>query len=100
MKYIKTFEDNEYLVGYYVIMRNKFENTKINHTPFEKHVGNIVKTMSDKDKIIICVQYDNDLNGNLVDYDNKWWFKENDILYKSKNKQDLEMVLQSKKYNL
>lgn len=29
MKYIKNFENSEYLVGYYVIMHNKFENNII-----------------------------------------------------------------------
>jgi hypothetical protein len=100
MKYIKTFEDSDYLIGYYVIMRNKFENIKINYTDFENHIGQIVKTLKDKENDIVSVQFDNDLNGALKYHDNQWWFYENDILYKSKNKEELEIILQSKKYNL
>ena len=100
MKYIKKFENAEYLVGYYVIMSNQQENRKVKYTHFEKHIGQIVKTMKDKENDIVCVQYDNDLNGMLEYSDNQWWFNQNDILYKSKDKEDLEMILRSKKYNL
>ena len=44
-----------------------------------------------------CVEYTGFDFGENTDY---WWFDEKDLVYWSKNKEELELLLQTNKYNL
>jgi len=109
MKHLKTFEDNnfKYNIGDYVICKfyNDGENHELNIF-LKNNIGQIIDITKylglEINKYII--QFDNipkHLNWyKIAVYDSSIQFTDRDIVYCTKDKSELEMMINSKKFNL
>lgn len=91
MKYLKFFEnidDKETKIGCYVLIKlhNVPANDKINKQYVENNVWKITKK----------VEYGYKIDCDITDL----WITNTEIAYISKNKEDLLIKLQAKKYNI
>lgn len=104
MKYIKKFENLniEPEVGDYIIANSKYASSKLQKF-FLTNIGEIINiSMGEGNKLLYNTDYDPDMVESadvILDY-NSWFFTTDEILHISKNKEDLEEILASKKYNL
>jgi len=107
MKYLKKFENlDEPQVGDYVvcsvIITTGVKDELIKY--MNNNIGKIIKK-EDRTKQQYYVYYEYYENAPVdlfVRYisENYWWFDKNEILYYSKNKEECEVYLDTKKYNI
>jgi len=94
MKYIKKFEsinDNEPEVGDYAVVKLGIDN--ISEKPLEKYIGKIIVNMKlCDDSYRIQFFIDDEIKN--------WWVSKYEIVDFSKNKEDLEYLIDVNKYNL
>jgi hypothetical protein len=111
MKYLKHFEKYKRpQVGEYVICKDTTSNLNAAYEPIndylENHIGKIIQIKNGAPRPFL-VQYDFNYLSD-VHWDVKYYFGNNnvvkfsshDILFHSKNKEDLEMRLTVNKYNI
>jgi hypothetical protein len=112
MKYLKRFENiDKTFIGKYVLLNLKGKNI-LNAEAIEFLENTSGEIIAEYDKKItyekiITVKYDN-IPDNIKKFfsysiNNKFWvrnFYSSDIIFFSKNKDDIETFIQSKKYNL
>ena len=101
MKHIKLFEDLQNIpeVGDYVIANSKYTDEDSQNF-FLNNIGKVIRNREiDELKRFVEVEYNNVPKNILVD-NNNWLFLLDEILYWSKDKNELETLLASKKYNL
>jgi len=110
MKYIKTFENNRFDTDYVIVnpigIRSEPTVPKIKEA-FHEFINNNVGSVLSKIDKIYSVYYEN-IPKKLIPFFlynfgiKKYYIsiKEEKILQKSKNKEDLEAYIQAKKYNL
>lgn len=113
MKYIKKYENvNRLRIGSYVICQESsdyasgVENVNKLKKFISKNIGQYVKHLSNVD-FPYAIHYDN-VPDNIMHFfttdeikgKNIIWFSRYDILEYSENKEDLEIILNAKKYNL
>ena len=106
MKYLKKFENlDEPQVGDYVvcsvIITTGVKDELIKY--MNNNIGKIIKK-EDRTKQQYYVYYENATVDLFVRYTGEnywcWWFDKNEILYYSKNKEECEVYLDTKKYNI
>jgi hypothetical protein len=102
MKYLKLYENfNKPEIGDYVICRS-FYNNKYLNIFLSENIGQIV-IINDKSLYSYIVKYNSkDLKNLRTLFNNAGFrkFQENEILHFSKNKEDLELILSARKYNI
>ena len=102
MKYVKTYQkymDNQRLRDDYYVICHDNERNFLNDF-FDNNIGQLIE----RDKHLqcgYCIEYEN-IPSNLMPYFflNSIWLSRNDIKHFSKNKEDLELIIKSKAYNL
>jgi len=103
-KIYESINDGEPEIGDYVICDPDFRNL---FNFINNNIGQIINYPSTTDKYVI--KYENvpesiysffDVNISLSGHTYKRYFQRDEIIYWSKNKEDLEHLIQSKKYNL
>jgi hypothetical protein len=104
MKYLKTFENLNIVpeVGDYIIANSKYASSKLQKF-FLTNIGEIINiSMGEGNKLLYNTDYDPDMveSAGVILDDNSWFFITTEILHISKNKEDLESILQANKYNL
>jgi len=94
----KLFENNNKLYSFIIANSDytyeDFKNFFINNIGeiivFDENANLYLAQYLNMPNILIRKNHDSDC----------WWFRPDEILYESKNKEDLEIILNSKKYNL
>jgi len=106
MKYLKKFENiNEPKIGDYVICVN-YENTdlKILDDFLSSNIGKIVRDKTNVEKFKYSIKFEN-IPKNLKGFTengvgDEIIFRSDEIAHFSKNKEDLEHIIDANKYNL
>ena len=98
----KMFEDIESKkLGIFVISNSIYASNKIQNF-FTNNIGTIIDY--DYGSNLYKVYYEDVPNNVMLNEDDKginfWWFSLDEILYESKDKNDLEMILATNKYNI
>lgn len=107
MKHLKTYEsivsaniDNEPQIGDYVLIKSPKSMSSTNLKNFwATHVGQIKKILKDQygpGSSAYHVIYKDKYNGEH----SRWVFNRKEIIHFSKNKEDIEMLINAEKYNL
>lgn len=105
MRYIKQFEErkNTPKVGDYVICTDKCDDSDPKRTEFvNNHVGRIVSTENElfNELYPIRVIYEKNLPLPYENHENEYICSYEEILFCSKDKEEVEVLLYAKKYNL
>lgn len=111
MKYIKTFEyiipisknkiffNKEYIVGKYVIVVLKNEKDEKLKNFIDNNIG-VVEAHDSFDNTLL-IKFDNTISRKYIKSNScTMWFENNEIEYISANRDELETILQTKKYNI
>ena len=109
MKFIKLYEElqSNNKIGNYVIANSLYASNRLQNF-FKNNIGKIINSKGwgiDADQY--CVEYEYDdidnyiyVNGNIILDKNSYWFAVDEIISESDNKEDLILILKTKKYNL
>lgn len=101
MKYLRTYESlSEPEIGDYVYCKNTTDNNKEFDKFLEFNIGKIMASLPHLRPGDIYVKFDNFEESGVDGINHPVNFLRDEILYWSKDKEDVEIYMNSKKYNL